>query len=126
MPNTTQVEWQGATLTFVDSAWSDVMYLRLVEKFVTDGAADQGIAADVCYVLAHIDSAKGVKGWKPVDDTATPEQFRECYKGLLSQVDSVTEFYDLVRAVNDLKAPKAGALDKPDEALTPDEADDPN
>lgn len=126
MPNTTQVEWHGATLTLVDSVWADIMTMALSSKFASEETPDRNIRLDVCYVLAHLDGAKGAKGWKPVDDTSTPEQFREFYKALMSQLDDMAEFYELVRAVNDLKAPKAGPLDKPDAALTPDEEADPN
>jgi len=126
MPNSTTIEWRGATLTFTDSVWSDIVTMALQNKFAQDDTPDRAIRSDVCYVLAHLDGAKGLRGWRPVDDTATPEQFRECYKALMSSLDDVSEFYALVRAVNELKAPKAGPLDKPDEALTDEEVADPN
>lgn len=126
MPATTQIEWQGATLVLADSVWADIMTLALQEKFASPGDADHAIRSDFCYLLAHLENVKGLPGWKPIDDTATPEQFRACYRGFMSRLESVDEFYGLVNAVNALKAPKAGAMDKPDEALTEAEAADPN
>jgi len=126
MPNKSEFEWRGATFVLSNSVWSDIMTLTLQNRFTTPDDADHAIRSDFCYVLAHLESVKGLPGWKPVDETATPEQFRACYKGLMSQIENINEFYELVRAVNALKAPKAGPLDKPDEALTEEEQADPN
>ena len=125
MPNTTTVEWQGVTFTLVDTAWRDVIFARMLDKFVPKEAPDRGLASDVCYVLAHVETMDGADGWKLIDDTSKPDRFAAAYKGLLN-LGTRDDFSLLVDAVIALKAPKAGAQDKPDEALTPDEADDPN
>lgn len=125
MPNTVTTEWQGATLVFVDTAWRRSQYLRMVASFAPDGAPDRAIRDDACFVLTHLESVKNAKGWQPLDATATQEQFDAACKGLLSS-GTLKEFHDLVRVLYDLVFPKAGPLDKPDEALTEDEAADPN
>lgn len=125
MANTTTAKWGGATLTLADTAYADVVYLRMVDKFAKEGAPDRGICDDVCYLMAHIRSVKGTTDWQVLDDTATDEEFDASLRVLLVHGD-LAAFRALVEKINNLKAPKAGALDKPDEALTPAEEADPN
>lgn len=126
MPQTKEITVNEVTFTLVNSMWADAVERTLAGKFVPEEKrGDYWSRSDFCYMLGHIEAVSNAKGWKPVDDTATAEQIRACYKqfGTVYDYEMMVE---VVRAINELKAPKGGQIDKPDAALTPDEEADPN
>ncbi|HML23541.1 MAG TPA: hypothetical protein PKD09_17930 [Aggregatilinea sp.] len=121
-----------AQFKFSDSLWNELKAARMKGRFVDDTLPDASIASDFCYICAHLETARFAgtdKKWKPVDDTASLSEFRICYSQFfewLTDVGGMGKFYEFVRVINDLKAPLATPVEKPAEALTEEEAADPN
>ena len=118
------VDGEDASITFKNTMRHDIRFTVMRERFAGDGHPDRNFRFDFCYALAHVHAAS-VPGWEPVDETATPDEFTACFHAFAEQVRSDT-FYEIVRGLNDLKEPVADAVEKPEDALTAEQAADPN
>jgi len=114
-----------ARLTLRDTLRHDIRFAVMQPRFAGDEHPDQGFRFDFCWLVARVTAVEGLGGWQPVDETATPDEFTACYHAFAERVDRTT-FYDLVAVVNAFKQPVADAVEKPEAALTPPEAADPN
>lgn len=88
-----------------------------------DRSREEQTAANYCYVAGHVVSIDGVD-WQPPDTAASTKAIRANYEQYL---DSVPRRVDvaLLQAINKLYRPTASAVEKPDSAVTEDEAADP-
>ena len=119
------VDGEDASITFKNTMRHDVRDAVMRDRFVDDAMPDRGYRDHFCVFASRIAAVKGLDGWQPVDETATQEEFTACYLSFTEHVDFDT-FYALVDAINDLKAPVADAVEKPEDALTAEEKADPN
>jgi hypothetical protein len=119
------VDGRRVTLIFKNTMRQDIRNRVMVQKFADQQRfeADWNIRSDFIWIISRVAKVDGAD-WRPVDDTATEDEFEACYYAFTDLVDDDT-FYGCVRAVNDLKL-RSHPVEKPDSALTAEDAADPN
>lgn len=111
-------------IVFRKTLLNTIRYTVLADKYAA-GESDEATRSDFAYIVGHIDKVTGLS-WKPIDQRATRQEFDESYWSFLELFDDMEDFHKVVHAVNDMYAPLANDVEKPDAALTDEEQADPN
>lgn len=102
----------------------DIRFRLMDAKFAREGEhADFQERSNFCWFAARVMAVEGID-WRPVDENASEEKFKASYLAFADLVDDQT-FIDCAMAVSRMKA-RTDAIEKPDDALTPEEEADPN
>lgn len=107
--------WRNTMLGAIQTAVMD-------KKFSSDDLADSGARWQFCQIMAY---AESVEGLDKIGPSRSQDEFDSVYAQLAGMV-TYDGWMEIVRALNDLKEPKADQIEKPDSALTPEEEADPN
>ena len=113
-----------ARVTLRNSMRHDIRFRLMEAKFAAEkDHADSQERSNFCWFVARVVHVEGIE-WSPVDEGASEVNFKMCYYGLAVLVDDET-FLGCALAVSKMKV-RTDKIEKPDDALTPDEVADPN
>lgn len=110
------------TLHLRNTMRQDIRYAVFRGKFA-EGQPDRGMRDDFCYLWARVDRVEGVK-LPTLTEASDMAEFERLYYGFAERV----HHEDFIAAANAAARMKRNSnpVEKPDEALTDEEQNDPN
>jgi len=116
---------RGVTIMLRNTTRNTLRHRALEEAWPVDPkAADEDTRTYFGFIAAFCERAEGLESL-PLKSGASGKQIEQAYQRFLDETDE-SLVLACMDALGDLRAPSANAVEKPEAALTKEEATDPN